>query len=152
MTRTTADHVARVIPDRARPYEKMGPAFVNAPFVDNSVKWAGGGFLSTPEDLLRLGAYVTSDTLGAASRALLFTEQTTASGEVVGYGFGWRLGRDARGRRTVSHSGGAVGGSSLLVVVPEAGVVVAAAINLTRADLGWITDIAEALSDATDPD
>ena len=28
---------------------------VNGPYVDNSYKWAGGGFLSTPEDLLRIG-------------------------------------------------------------------------------------------------
>lgn len=27
----------------------------NAPYVDNSYKWAGGGLMSTTEDLLRFG-------------------------------------------------------------------------------------------------
>lgn len=153
MTNTMPDQVGWVIPHRARPYVRwFDGSYLNAPHVDNSVKWAGGGFLSTPEDLLRLGATVTADTLGAASRALLFTEQTTASGEATGYGFGWRLGTDARGRETVFHSGGAMGGSSLLFVVPEARVVVAAAINMSRADLGWISEIAQVLADAADPE
>ncbi|OZC01786.1 serine hydrolase domain-containing protein [Rubricoccus marinus] len=152
MAHTAADQPSALIPNRARPYERQGEAFANAPYVDNSVKWAGGGFLSTPEDLLRLGAYVTADTLGTRSRALLFTEQTTASGEGVSYGFGWALGTDARGRDVVSHSGGAVGGTSLLWVVPEAGVVVAAAMNLTGADLAWVREIAAVIADAADAD
>ena len=28
---------------------------VNAPYVDNSYKWAGGGFMSTVEDLVKFG-------------------------------------------------------------------------------------------------
>ena len=28
---------------------------VNAPYVDNSYKWAGGGFMSTAEDLVQFG-------------------------------------------------------------------------------------------------
>ncbi|GAB5537512.1 MAG: hypothetical protein Rubg2KO_37610 [Rubricoccaceae bacterium] len=141
MTRTRADWTDSLIVDRARPYVGTPGDFQNAPYVDNSVKWAGGGFLSTPEDLLKLGAYVLSDTLGARSRALLFTEQETTQGEGVDYGFGWVLREDADGRPTIGHSGGAMGGTSLLLVVPEARVVVAAATNLSSANLGWVHEI-----------
>ena len=53
MDRTVADWNGPVIPDRTRFYvaDSTGQVF-NAPYVDNSYKWAGGGFLSTPEDLL----------------------------------------------------------------------------------------------------
>ncbi len=150
MTHTVADLNDSLIVSRARPYIGAPGAFLNAPYVDNSVKWAGGGFLSTPEDILHLGAYVLSDTLGARSRALLFTEQETTAGEDVDYGFGWVLREDADGRPTIGHSGGAVGGTSLLLVVPESHVVVAAATNLSDANLGWVHEIARLFAAAKD--
>ena len=150
MTDTVPDWNDLVIEDRARPYVGVAGGFANAPYVDNSVKWAGGGFLSTPEDLLRLGAYVLSDTLGTRTRDLLFTEQTTTSGDGVNYGFGWVLREDAAGRETVSHSGGAMGGTSLLIVTPDTDVVVTAATNLSSANLGWVARIARILSDAAE--
>jgi len=151
MTDTVADWTDSLIVNRARPYVGTPGAFLNAPYVDNSVKWAGGGFLSTPEDLLKLGAYVLSDTLGARSRTLLFTEQETTQGEGVEYGFGWVLREDADGRPTIGHSGGAVGGTSLLLVVPETRVVIVAATNLSGANLGWVHEIARLFAAANDP-
>ena len=148
MTATVPDWNHLVIEARARPYIRTPGGFANAPYVDNSVKWAGGGFLSTTEDLLKLGAYVLSDTLSASSRALLFTEQETTAGEGVDYGFGWVLRDDADGRPTIGHSGGAMGGTSLLLVVPEANVVVVAATNLSSANLGWVREITRLVASA----
>jgi hypothetical protein len=36
-------------------HKKRGGCLRNVPYVDNSWKWAGGGFLSTVGDLLRFG-------------------------------------------------------------------------------------------------
>src|SRR5439155_4185937 len=48
MTHTAADRVDSLIPNRTRFYERAADgAFVLAPPVDNSYKWAGGGFVST---------------------------------------------------------------------------------------------------------
>jgi len=138
MRHTVADHPDSLIYERTRFYvrDDEGHLF-NAPFVDNSYKWAGGGFLSTPEDLLRFAnTVVLGDFLSEKARALLFTEQKTTAGEGVDYGFGWRLTEDNAGRRVISHTGGSMGGTTLLTVQPDTGVVVAAVINLSGADLG----------------
>ena len=53
MTHTSADDPAPIVPGRARFYTRAATGeVVNAGFVDNSYKWAGGGFLSTAEDLV----------------------------------------------------------------------------------------------------
>ena len=39
-----------------RNYDRKGDhKLVNVPYVDNSYKWSGGGFLSNVEELLKLG-------------------------------------------------------------------------------------------------
>nr|XP_053629585.1 serine beta-lactamase-like protein LACTB, mitochondrial isoform X2 [Cherax quadricarinatus] len=53
---TYLDKNAPIIYNRARYYvrDKLGK-LKNAPYVDNSYKWAGGGFLSTVQDLSKFG-------------------------------------------------------------------------------------------------
>lgn len=138
MHATVADHADSLIVQRARPYVRdEAGRLVNAPFVDNSYKWAGGGFLSTVEDLLRFGdAMLGSALVGPDGRALLFTEQSTTAGEGTGYGFGWGIGTDAGGQAFYEHTGGAVGGTSLLLVHPPTRTVFVVLINLSGADLG----------------
>lgn len=149
MTRTVADWADSTYSGTAAYYARWNGEIVPAPPVDNSYKWAGGGFLSTVEDMLRLGEEaVLGDALGEAGRALLFTEQTTRDGEGVGYGFGWRLWTDEEGRELVGHTGGSMGGTAYLLVVPEAGLVVAMATNISGADLGWVPRAASFLAEA----
>ncbi len=137
MRHTVADHVDSLITQRVRFYARNDDgALLNAPYVDNSYKWAGGGFLSTSEDLLRFAnAVVLGDFLPPEGKELLFTEQHTTAGEGVDYGFGWRITEDEAGRRVIMHTGGSVGGTSLLAVHPDTGVVVVALVNLSGADL-----------------
>ena len=137
MRHTVADHVDSLITQRVRFYARNDDGtLLNAPYVDNSYKWAGGGFLSTTGDLLRFAnAVVLGDFLPPEGKKLLFTEQRTTSGEGVDYGFGWRITEDEAGRRILMHTGGSVGGTSILAVHPDTGVVVAALVNLSGADL-----------------
>lgn len=133
MGNTTADHTDSIIQFRTRFYRRSGDGtLLNAPYVDNSYKWAGGGFLSTPEDLLRFAfAHLRTGFLQRQTVELLWTSQRLLDGELTGYGIGWRVGRDATERRVVSHSGGSVGGRSLLLIYPEEGVVLAITANMT---------------------
>lgn len=63
--------------------------FQVAPPVDNSYKWAGGGFLSSAEDLVRFGsALLGPGFLQQVSLDLLFTSQRTKDGQPTGYGVG----------------------------------------------------------------
>ncbi|HUF25829.1 MAG TPA: serine hydrolase domain-containing protein [Gemmatimonadaceae bacterium] len=135
MNATIAEHPDSIIPHRARFYERgRDGVLLNAPYVDNSVKWAGGGFLSTAEDLVRFGsAHMQPGFLSAETLRLLHTSQRTSAGRETGYGIGWSVGRDSLGRRTIGHSGGAMGGSTYLLVLPEQRVVVALLANTSGA-------------------
>lgn len=129
---TLADQNKPVIEERSRFYsrEKDGP-FENAPYVDNSYKWAGGGFLSTAEDLVRFGsALLQPGFLKESSLRLLFTSQKTNSGEDTGYGIGWGIRKSKSGQRIFEHAGGSVGGSCQLILYPDSRVVVALVTNL----------------------
>jgi len=57
LVHTAPDQNTQIVEQRSRYYElaKDGRE-ENAPYVDNSYKWAGGGFLSTAEDLVRFGS------------------------------------------------------------------------------------------------
>lgn len=136
MRHTVAEHVDSLIPGRARFYvrDSLGRV-LNAPYVDNSVKWAGGGFLSTAEDLVRFGSgLLAGRLLRPQTVELLFTSQRTRDGRLTGYGIGWFTG-ERTGQRTVWHTGGAVGGSSVLVLRPSTQVVVALIANMQNVSL-----------------
>jgi CubicO group peptidase (beta-lactamase class C family) len=132
---TVPDHNDSIVAHRTEFYEQ-GPdgAIINAPHVDNSYKWAGGGFLSTPEDLVRFGqAHMRPGFLKAETLAELQTPQTLRNGESTNYGIGWRTGTQEDGDTTLGHSGGSVGGTTLLVLVPEHDLVVAGVVNISGA-------------------
>lgn len=107
--------------------------FLVAPPVDNSYKWAGGGFLSTPEDLVRFGsAHLQPGFLKKESLALLFTSQKTIDGKETGYGIGWSVLKDALGHPIYMHTGGSVGGTSVLILHPDSRIVLALVCNHSR--------------------
>lgn len=129
---TVADHTDSIVAYRTEFYERSPGGLVNAPYVDNSYKWAGGGFLSTPEDLVRFGqAHLQPGFLRAETLRELQTSQTLRSGEPTNYGIGWRSGTQDDGDTTRSHSGGSVGGTTLLLLVPEHDLVVAGVVNIS---------------------
>jgi len=121
--------------------DKQKQRLVNAPYVDNSYKWAGGGFLSTVHDLCHFG------------NAMLYSYQwTPQSGRPAGflrpdtvhmmwspvpgaqfahdrdvlYGMGWcvvpsvaHAGFSRDQRMYVCHTGASVGASSVLLILPR---------------------------------
>lgn len=137
MENTVADHNQPVIAHRTRFYVKgSGGQVLNAPYVDNSYKWAGGGFLSTPEDLLIFAnAHRTPGYLRAETLELLFTSQKLRDGTETGYGVGWRSTENSYGERIVSHGGGSVGGRTMLTINLDSGLIVAVVANLSSAPI-----------------
>ena len=150
MAHTSADEVTPIIPGRARFYtrdEKTG-AVLNADYVDNSYKWAGGGFLSTAEDLVAFArALLDGRLLRPETVALLWTSMKTADGKDTDYGIGWTVDRDAKGRRRVRHSGGAQGGTANLVIYPDERLAVALLVNSDESFTGRTPAIAEVFAD-----
>jgi serine beta-lactamase-like protein LACTB, mitochondrial len=139
LTHTAPDRVDSLIPDRTAFYDPdtvHGGFQVAAP-VDNSYKWASGGFTSSAEDLVRFGsALLQPGFLPQTSLDLLFTSQKTRDGQPTGYGVGWFVATDSLGHHRVFHGGGAVGGTTAFGMDRDAHVAFALTSNLTDAPLG----------------
>ncbi|XP_044047985.1 serine beta-lactamase-like protein LACTB, mitochondrial isoform X2 [Siniperca chuatsi] len=145
MLNTVPDENGPIIYHRSRFYHlnKRGRV-VNCPYVDNSYKWAGGGFLSTVGDLLLFGnallySYQVAHLKDAEGLLPGFlkpktaidlwapVDRTEASWDKDGlYAQGWlvveqlqKYGQCRKRRHYVSHTGGAVGASSVLLVLPS---------------------------------
>ena len=119
----------RIVPRRAEGYAGGPGAWRNAPYLSMTQPYAAGSLLSTVDDLARWDrALSTGELLSAASRERLVTPATLASGESIGYGYGWGLWEYA-GHRVIEHSGGIHGYLSDAVRVPDAGLYVAALSN-----------------------
>lgn len=138
LAHTHADRKDTPDPDCTQFYENGADGkFVVAPVVDNSYKWAGGGYLSTPEDLVRFGsALLHPGFLQQKSLNLLFTSQKTSAGKLTGYGMGWFIRKDADGHMVFLHTGGSIGGTSFLLLHPYTATVVAFVCNDTTAPFG----------------
>lgn len=139
MNDTTADQFFDLIPNRADVYvrgEDGRP--LNAPAADSSYKWAGGGFLSTSEDLVRFGfGMLYSDILQDETKELLWTPQQTSDGTPTTYGIGWNVVPANGGDRRVMHSGGSVGGTTFFAINRDKEVVMALIVNYSDlANLG----------------
>ena len=133
---THPDHADREQENRVHFYQIDNQEIEEAPYVDNSYKWAGGGFISTAEDMIRFAhGHIYGDYLAEGSLELLTTSQKTKAGKTINYGLGWRSGEDKKGRKWFGHSGGSVGGTSFLLIFPEEELVVVTLVNLSSARL-----------------
>jgi CubicO group peptidase (beta-lactamase class C family) len=145
MDNTEADDYEKIILHRARFYDPTPDGnFKNSEYEDVSYKWPSGGMLSTPEDLVRFGlAHLHPGFLKSSTLQLLFTPTRTTSGENTGHGMGWRIRTDHRWGPELDyeHGGEATGGTCSLILYPETGVVIAAAINAGNMDFAGIPAI-----------
>lgn len=135
---TTADDPEALLEFRARPYLRLeGGALRNEKAIDSRFKLPSGGFVSTASDVARFAtAHADPGYLKKETLELLITSQTTMAGEETGVGFGWRLGKDAAGRRFLHHGGAIEGGRAMLVLYPEEKLAIAVLTNLSRAHFG----------------
>jgi CubicO group peptidase (beta-lactamase class C family) len=149
LTRTAPDRTDSVIPDRTQFYDADSSGVYHvAPPVDNSYKWAGGGFVSTAEDLVKFGsALMAPGFLRRETLHLLFTSQRTSAGEETGYGIGWFVKQDSLGHHWAFHGGSAVGGTAVLGVDRDAHVVMAVLTNLSDAPVEPAQEIEAAFED-----
>ncbi len=142
LANTCPDLNDSIIYNRSRFYEVDSDHWTNAPYVDNSYKWAGGGFISTSEDIARFGnALLANDLVSAETIRLFTTPQSLNNGTLTQYGIGFATRQDHLGRYFFGHSGGSVGGSSDMVIYPEEKVVVAVLTNLSDAGVSRIAKV-----------
>lgn len=132
---TLADDNKKIIENRTGFYSKNSEGQItNEIYMDTSDRLAAGGFLSTSEDLALFGSATLNDSFfKPETRSLIFTSQKTTDGKETGVGFGWRIGKDGKGRTIYHHGGDTIGGRAFLLVYPESKIVVALACNLSFA-------------------
>lgn len=157
MERTSIDRHGHIPGSRATDYVGTfsKKAVVPSPATNSSYKWAGGGLVSTPTDLVRLGNAILDDALlNDSIRTEMLTARTLPSGELnpQHYGLGWRIGGlvvtdDATGEdkiiTLINHGGTRAGSTAILMIVPDHEVVVAMTANTVgRGASGPITSVA----------
>ncbi len=155
MDATVSDDQLSIIANRARGYMRpdlgtitrlgglgyMKPGeLYNAPLHDTSVKIPGGGLLSSAGDLVRFAIALNQGKM-LPQNALdeMWTAQKTIDGESTGYGLGWRV-KTKEGEKTVFHTGGQAGTSTILMLQPSSGDAVAIMCNLQSLSLSSIAE------------
>ncbi|MHB1204759.1 MAG: serine hydrolase domain-containing protein [Rhodospirillaceae bacterium] len=146
LTSTSLELGERIVPHRARPYDRAKDGTLrNSPYVDNSIKWLGGGLISTAEDLIRFNIALNQGKLvSAESLKLMSAPNKLNDGTVSEYSVGWEL-SDDKGAHYVDKYGSGTGVSTYLLRIPEKHYAVAVLINLSH---GNIKPFAKRISDA----
>jgi CubicO group peptidase (beta-lactamase class C family) len=131
MAHTQADDVFRIIPHRARGYQRgPGGDLLNSSLADTSHKIPGGGLCGTAADAVRFACALQAGILlqkGTFEQMLV--RQKTRDRRLTGYGLGWTVGRRA-GQREAWHTGGQQRVSTVLYMQPDRRLAVAVLANL----------------------
>lgn len=143
MKDTGMDDVIALVPNRVRGYELVGGELKNAPFIDVSSRFGGGGLTGTVPDLLRWaraalsGKIVSERWIGEMLKPF-----TSKSGRYTGLGdgdtyytLGWMV-QPVNGNFAIFAGGSQKGTEALLYYFPEKRLGVAVACNIQFAPTG----------------
>ncbi len=145
MKDTRPDDFSQEDPERAVPYTAIGGRLFHWEGPNPSYKWAGGGILTAPTDLVRMGgAFLTDRVVSSVLCDSLIAPIPLANGAAnpQGYALGWRVQKvaellgSADSLRVLHHGGSSPGGSSFLLLVPSGKVAAAAMTNLSLSRAG----------------
>lgn len=137
---TKLEYPHELVSNRSRYYcrRSLKEGLINVAYVDLSYKWAGGGMLSNVNDLLIFANTLLqcrqTKLINAQSSDLLLKPETvremwspvaTTTKKGTSYGLGWMVTKEQSASVNESaipahihHSGGAVGATSMLLIIP----------------------------------
>lgn len=119
MTRTRANDLRAIVPDRAPGYQWDGKELKNGEYVSPSQPFAAGMLISSVNDLVKWDAALASHALlDEQSSERMWTPTRLSDGREAGYGYGWET-SEINGHRRVSHGGGIPGFSTELARFPD---------------------------------
>lgn len=137
MTDTAVDTSAEM-PGRVAFYQAEAGRFTPSYPINSSYKIAGGGLVSTPSDLVRLGTALLADGfVSAEAKKMLWTPLALADGSMnpENYAIGWRIDTSTRllGEKNptqiIHHGGTQQGAAAFFMLLPEYGITVAVMSN-----------------------
>ncbi|MFC1731542.1 serine hydrolase domain-containing protein [candidate division KSB1 bacterium] len=145
MLSTYFEMPGEIVYNRAQGYTRTEGQIRNARYTDVSIKYIGGGIISTVEDLVRVFIALDNGVLmKPESVELMYTEHYNLRPN-SGRALGWSVDTDSSGRRRISHSGGATGFGSMLINYPDQKVIVAVISNQDFSSVGRVAqNIAQA--------
>src|SRR5215207_8644210 len=137
MKDTRMDDVIALVPNRVRGYELVGGEIVNAPFINVSSRFAGGGLTGTVRDLLRWArAALSGEIVSPKWIDEMLKPYASKPGRYTGLGdgdvyytLGWMV-RPINGSFSVFAAGSQKGTETLLFYFPEKRLALAVACNL----------------------
>src|SRR5919107_2446578 len=137
MKDTGMDDVVSLVPNRVRGYELVGDEIKNAPFLDVSSRFGGGGLTGTVPDLLRWARAALSGKIVSAKWAdEMLKPFTSKSGRYTGLGdgdtyytLGWMV-QPVNGSFAAFAAGSQKGTETLVYYFPERRLTIAVACNL----------------------
>jgi CubicO group peptidase (beta-lactamase class C family) len=137
MKDTRMDDVVALVPNRVRGYDLVGGEIVNAPFINVSSRFAGGGLTGTVPDLLRWArAALAGKIVSPKWIDEMLKPYTSKPGRYTGLGdgdvyytLGWMV-RPINGSFSVFAGGSQKGTETLLFYFPEKRLAIAFACNL----------------------
>lgn len=104
---------------------------VNAPEIDQRFMAPAYGYLSTADDLNKLGQIMMNKQFfSEESYKLFFTQNLLSGGYLSNLGFGWQIYTDNKGRKVYIQQGSTIGGTSFLAIFPDQKLVVSMCTNL----------------------
>ncbi|SFD21160.1 serine hydrolase domain-containing protein [Algibacter pectinivorans] len=141
MTNTLVEDSEIPLPNKTDFYRKK--RMFSTP-VANEYKVAGGGFLSTSEDLIKFGEEIISPkTVSAAALLEMTTSQKLKSGKITGYGIGFSSAYTIKNTPKYYHTGGGVGASTVLLIYPKENIVISVLTNKTGVKMDDFAKILE---------
>ena len=121
------------IANKASFYSRRGKRrFRQAAKVDNYFKLAGGGYLSTSEDVAKLGNTYLDKSFIDEKVASQFINSQKIDEKLTYYGLGWEASFDKQGRPYYGHTGNGIGGYAIFRVYPNQEMVFSMLTNVTN--------------------
>lgn len=154
LNETVLDNPTVITENRAAPYYRNFVAqVVNAPAIDARFVAPAYGYLSTADDLNKLGQILMKkEFFSDESYDLFFTKNTLNNGYVSEFGFGWNIYEDRQGRKVYIQQGATIGGTSFLAIFPDQKLVISLCTNIEDSTESLPTGkIAQLFLDKIDP-
>ncbi|WP_372771885.1 serine hydrolase domain-containing protein [Mangrovibacterium sp.] len=132
LNETVADNPVFVIPDRSATYTTNYIAQVaNAPGIDSRFVAPAYGYLSTADDLNKLGQMIMNkEFFTEETYNLILTPNNLKTGYHTNIGFGWSIFNDKKGNKVYILQGNTIGGTSFLAVFPDKKLVISLCSNM----------------------